>query len=322
MGTLTRRAERALLGELLRGGRLTDGFGCLRPGDFALERHRRVYAALTTAGQTWDGLSLGQHELAELAVASRTSPRYLSELRAACPDPSHAPAYAALVLEARVCRAVSVYAAAFSVEASLLRGDVGRLARAAGVGIHPAGRYASQMKLIAADMRRFAAWFNPDKTPAVPGPPTAPADGRARDEEIMLAVLIQQRPEAGQLMRMLRGTVFTDPLRQQVFLAVGSLDAAGQPVDELTVDWELVRFLASVGVKPANTGPVTGQASYVMRLAAVDFGREETARAAGALGGRLPGMLADPRPVSDSIASRPPTLSAAGHDDRRPVARM
>jgi len=248
--------------------------------------------------------ALGQRETAELAAASRTSPRYLAELRAACPDPLHAPAYAALLLEARVCRAVSAYAAAVSLEASQLRSQVGRLAQASGVGNHPADRYAAQMKLIAADMRRFSAWFNPDKTGAVTGPPAAPADGRGRDEETMLAVLIQQRPEAGQLMRMLHATVFTDPLRQQVFLAIEILHAFGQPIDELTVDWELVRALASVGVKPANIGSAVGQPSYVMRLATANFGREETARAAGALGERLAG-----------------TLGAVGHD-RGPVPRM
>jgi replicative DNA helicase len=236
MGGLTKRVERALLGAMLSGGKLTDGFAYLRPGDFALERHRRVYAAITTEGQTWDRLSPGRREVVKLAVASRTSPRYLGELRSACPNPFHAPAYAALVLEARVCRAVSAYAAAFSVEASLLRGEIGRLGRVPRAGVHPAGRYVSQMKLIAAEMRSFSAWFNPDKTQAVPGPPVAPADGRPRDEEMILAALIQQRPEASQLMRMLRSTVFTDPLRQQVFLAIEGLHVAGQPIDELTVD--------------------------------------------------------------------------------------
>ena len=321
MGGLTMRAERALLGALLRGGRLTDGFGGLRRGDFMLERHRRVYAAITTAGQTWNRLSLERCEAAELAAASGTSPRYLGELQAACPDPFHAPAYAELVLEARVCRAVSAYAAAFSLEASLLRGQVGRLARASGVGIHPAGRYAAQIKLMAADMRRFSAWFNPDKTRAVPGPPVAPADGRARDEEAMLAVLIQHRPEAGQLMRMLHAAVFTDPLRQQVFLAIESLHAVGQPIDELTVDWELVRALASVGVKPANTGPATGQPSYVMRLAAADFGREATARVASALGERLTGTLTGPRLVSDNLSPHPPALGAPNRE-RGPEPRL
>lgn len=321
MGGLTKRAERALLGALLHGGRLTDGFGCLRPGDFALERHRRVYAAITTAGQTWDRLSPGRREAAELATAARASPRYLGELCAACPNPFHASAYAALVLEARVCRAVSGYAAAFSVEASLLRGEVGRLARASGAGIHPAGRYVSQMKLIAADMRSFSAWFNPDKTGAVAGPPVAPPEGRARDEEIMLAVLIQQRPEAEQLMSMLHATAFADPLRQQVFLAIENLHSTDWPTDELTVDWELVRVLASVGVKPANIGPATGQPSYVMRLAAADFGRAETARVAGDLGERSAGMLPGPRRVPDSSATRPPALGAAGHD-RGPVPRI
>ena len=220
-----------------------------------------------------------------------------------------------------MCRAVSAYAAAFGVEASLLRGEIGRLARASSAGIHPAGRYVSQMKLIAADMRSFSAWFNPDKTQAVPGPPGGLADGRAGDEEMILAALIQQRPEAGQLMRVLRSTVFTDPLRQQVFLAIEGLHAARQPIDELTVDWELVRVLASAGVKPANIGPATGQPSYVMRLAAADFGREETARVAGALGERLTGTLIGRSPVPDSIAPRPPALGAAGHE-RGPVTRM
>ena len=321
MGGLTRRAEQALLGALLSGGRLTDGFGCLRPGDFALERHRRVYVAIASAGLSWDGLSLGRRETVELAAASRTSPRYLGDLRAACPDPSHAPAYAALVLEARVCRTVSMYAAAFSVEASLLRGEVGRLARASGFGIHPADRYASQMKLIAADMRSFSAWFNPGKTLAVPRPPMTPGDGRARDEEMVLAVLIQQRPEAGQLMRMLHATVFTDPLREEVFLAIASLHVARQPIDELTVDWELVRLLASVGVKPTNVGPAKGQLSYVTRLAAVDFGREETARVVGALGERMAGTLTGLRPLQDSSLPRPPELDAASHVGT-PVSRL
>lgn len=321
MDGLTKRTERALLGALLHGGRLTDDLGCLRPRDFALERHRRVYAAITTPGRLWDRPGPRRHEAVELAAASRTAPRYLGELRAACPDPFHAQAYAALVLEARVCRVVSAYAAAFGIEASLLRGEVGRLARASGADSHPAARYVSQMRLIAADMRRFSAWFNPDKTRAVPGPPADLATGRAKDEEIILAALVQQCPEAGQLMRALHAGVFTDPLRQQVFLAVESLHATGRPIDELTVDWELVRVLASVGVKPMNIGVATAQPSYVMRLAAADFGREETTRVAGTLGERAAVELTGPRRLPDGVTPRPPAPDAAGHD-RGPVPQI
>ena len=66
MRGLTMR-QAALLRALLSDARLTGGFGCLRPGDFMLERHRSVYAA------SWQEAdlgcpSLGRREAVELAA--------------------------------------------------------------------------------------------------------------------------------------------------------------------------------------------------------------------------------------------------------------
>ena len=101
MANLTYRAERALLGALLRDPDALDDIRFLTAGDFASDQHREVFSAIAAAhAQAPDD----SHAPFEFAVAFSAPPpgisvRYLQALSETCPDPANVRAYARMVME-------------------------------------------------------------------------------------------------------------------------------------------------------------------------------------------------------------------------------
>ena len=105
---------------------------------------------------------------------------------------------------------------------------------------------------------------------------------QAAAEERVLVALIQGHRETRQVMGMLSGGAFADPLRREVFQAVRALFASGRPIDPLTVDWEVTRSRSSSG-RP-ETGPTADSGdSYVTRLSRTTVGDGPVTRTADAL---------------------------------------
>lgn len=300
MSTLTNRAERALLGAMLRDPGLAHELGYVQTADFELARHRMVHTAIReTAGSRDTDRPWTQ---AVAARAGADAPLdYLDELGAACPDPLHGRAYAALVLEASFQRTMRDLTADASATAETIGYDAARLADARSPAAFTATRLAGDADYTARAISVHAARFDPGAMYA-PAGPAAPARGQpAHDEELLLRALVAGHPATPRVLALVRPAAFTDPLRRDVFTAVRAADAAGHALDPLTVDWELGRLQARRGDRVPEAG--SGEPSYVTRLARARPAGEKVMQAARLLAARQPSRT--PAPVPAQQPARP-----------------
>lgn len=164
---------------------------------------------------------------------------------------------------------------------------------------------------LAIALRAHAAAFDPDRDPAraehevaavpepappvlgVPGPasiaawyeaaglrPCGPLSREAR-EELVLASVLQRDDAARAIPNWLPASAMTGP-RRELLTAITALARRGDPVDEVTADWELTRARSLTGAQPGDTA----YAARVVRLSvgagtavtiAHDLYREHTA---------------------------------------------
>jgi hypothetical protein len=301
MPSLTERAERALLGALLLDPRRFEQLPRLTPDDFGPGAYRRAFAILEQALTSAD------------ATIEAISPDQRAALKQSCPDPDHIPAYAQMVIEAGLRRALLAHALRLEHAAGDLHYQARRLEQAASPGgtaqdmlerplRTPAGhaeppvkRLLSHELLVSMALREHVKAFDPDREgpplppraepgtgtgPAVISPATAtwhsaiesaaPArDESAVREERVLASVIQRHHQTSDLPGWLPADVFTSAACQEVFAAIVSLHIRGEPIDDLTTDWERARLQATAS---GTTGPDT---SYAQRLARMPVGPAE-----------------------------------------------
>ena len=94
--------------------------------------------------------------------------------------------------------------------------------------------------------------------------------------------LLQQHRESDQILAFLPAAAFTSPERQEIFRAIRRLRQASQPVDELTVTWELATGSDSFTQRHGNSGLAFDAYTTVMRLAsASDAGQSPPKEARG-----------------------------------------
>jgi hypothetical protein len=108
-------------------------------------------------------------------------------------------------------------------------------------------------------------------------PPVPRRDTDAEREEHVLASLIRQHPETSDVPGWLPAEAFTSPARREIFTAIVRLHRRGEPVDELTADWERARHQATT---PDAPRPDT---SYAQRLACLPVHPAEALAASRAL---------------------------------------
>jgi hypothetical protein len=162
MGILTRRAEQALLGAMLRQPGLGTRLDYVEGADFAASEHRVLHRAIMTASQSWQG-DKPWRDAVLAAAGPDIQSGYLSELEAACPDPLHGKAYAALVLTAYAHRALLESADDdHSGLSRTLSYDAERLLRAGADGGRHADGLAQHTGRVAEALRKWATRSDPD----------------------------------------------------------------------------------------------------------------------------------------------------------------
>lgn len=299
MANLTYRAERALLGALLRDPGALDDIRFLTAGDFASDQHREVFSAIAAArAQSPDG----SHASFEVTVAFSAPPpgisvRYLQALSETCPNPANVRAYAGMVMESSLRRELLTHAQRLFRDAGDLHFEVGRFSKAATPGDRVQD-FPTHLLRLAHAMWTRARTFDPGtETPdgrhpaadpaatahvplAGSSSPTAMTEAEAeeqvRQEEAVLADLIQHHWQNSDVLDWLPAEAFTAGPRRDVYEAITALTRSGQPVDQLTIEWHLASSRAShvragltepgVSAGPATWADIHG---YVGLLAAV-----------------------------------------------------
>lgn len=322
---LALRAEQALIGALLA-----------EPWH-ARDRH---YANLTLKHPTYQAVAreisgarmyLGAldnpdrliDQIAERLQLPGVDTAYLTDLARACPNPADIAIYSSMVTEAQV--------------RSYLAGHADRIAAKANTTATEPGQdpQLSALKRLAEVLRRQAAepvvaeQNNPAPAPYTnttavePVTETQPLT-RARQEELILADLLQHRGQVSEV-EWLSPEVFAPGPRREIYETIVTVDSYGEPVSELTVEWELDRRRTEAGrqdqPEPDRTDPATGP-DYVARLAvtavavgvAVEIGGqllEDTLRVTlAAEAAKILTRSAEPAPATEATATAQPNLTA------------
>lgn len=161
---------------------------------------------------------------------------YLHGLARACPDPADIAIYARMVAEAQVRRTLASYAE--RIELPTIN-----------PGQDPEPGYLPRL---AEALRRQASLEpdiseknNPAPVPYVNSATAEPVSAletltRARQEELVLADLLQHRGQVADI-EWLSPEVFAPGPRREIYETILTVDSYGEPVTELTVEWELDR---------------------------------------------------------------------------------
>jgi len=333
MDSLSQRAERALLGAILLGAGRTAALPRLEPGDFADQAHRELFTMLTTdPGQT--GSAYGREYLDDLQRSCPHpghAPAYgrmviEATLRRQLTGHALRLELGAGDMHYHARRLTETTHPGGSAE-ELLKQD---LLTGEGRAEPSVERLLSHQLLVSLALRAHVKAFNPDRESAQPprshvvaevlpvpsagvaawaaaaSAPLRAGDAAALLEEHVLACALRREPQAD-VTGWLPGEAFSAGPRRELYTAILALRARGEPVDELTADWERARHQAP---------PADGQAAdttYARRLAGIRTDPAEALRAAHRLFSQRLSTACTPAglPVVGAIEPAPTGLSAA-----------
>ncbi|MFB6617433.1 DnaB-like helicase N-terminal domain-containing protein [Streptomyces sp. NPDC056367] len=240
-------AEQATLGAVLlephQLGRLAPW---LQPAHFYRPIHQALYAAaLKLRDDGHPAASLGAEEpvplswLADTVVEAGAQTRgvtasYAHQVVSSCPRPGHAVVYGRMVLEGAIRRSVAQHATQLHQAA---RADAPRGTSEESV------RQAEALSTALRDLGgRWGTDVQPVPHPLPPSSVPAELDAQLLAEEEYLLGSLSARPEQlDQVMSWLHSGDFADAGHQQVYRALAALHHRGEPVDQLTVLWEIQR---------------------------------------------------------------------------------
>jgi hypothetical protein len=284
---LTRRAEQAALGAMIADRQLAARLGYLEPTDFTDPRHQWVFRTVRRLSATQQHAPGNWSDLIAKTAGRWVTRKYLDELAAACPDPAHGPAYGAMLVQAAIHRQARGHADQMDDQAAALRAEGSRLSAANAPG---AGQ-ASGLGALLAEVARAVRGHTAALAPATPSPVAGPRPGAApakpagpaavtlaeQREELVVSAVLQEHPQAGQILSYLPAAAFSSPARQEIFRAARRLNQFGRPVDELTVSWELATHAAvTVVLSPGSTPQPQEPDGYVGRLAGTDISTSQS----------------------------------------------
>ncbi|MCY0955146.1 DnaB-like helicase N-terminal domain-containing protein [Streptomyces sp. H27-S2] len=233
-----RFAEQALLGAIILEPLRIKTLGPLGPEHFSLAMHGALFAAMSaltppapeihTREPVWITALLDHAR----PHARGLTASYLHTLTDACPNPSHAPAYAQMILANRARLTIRSAAERLVQSAS----DPGLP--------NPAAHVLDRADAVTALLDDLAGLFpsHPGSLPrtVLPPPPTRDTETGtdAAGEEQLLLSTAAARPACLPEMRWLRPEDFTVPLHGVLYRCMASLAYRGDPVDAVTVLWE------------------------------------------------------------------------------------
>ncbi|CAL9366085.1 hypothetical protein SUDANB105_00765 [Streptomyces sp. enrichment culture] len=246
-------AEQALLGALLLDPTLLEGLAELEPASFGNPFHAALFAAMRTVpapeeqahrtGLDWMNAVLGQAQTETAGLA----PSFLHTLISACPRPSHAPAYAAMIRSDHARRTVRLHAE--------------RLAQAAADSTVPdrSGHTLDAADALARHLDELAIRFPSHSSPMPRTPPPSSAPQLADTEEALeaeqwLLASAVASPAHVKEMRWLSANDFLHPVHAGLWQCVTALAHREAPVDPVTVLWEAQhRGVLAAGITSGET---------------------------------------------------------------------
>ncbi|UYB40900.1 helicase DnaB [Streptomyces sp. Je 1-4] len=244
------QAEQAVLGAVfLAPGQLAHLSPWLRPEHFSRPVHTALYAAMLklraddhpaakAQGAGPVPMSWMADTVAEASQHTRgLTASYAHSLVSACPRPEHAVVYGRMVLEGAIHRSVTQHATRLhqAARADAIRG-----------GVEETVHHAQVLTDVLSDLaRRWGGEPRPVAPPAsAPPPPVHPQpvdEQLLADEEFLLGCLSARPQKLDEVVGWLHPSDFADAGHQQIYRSLGALHHRGEPIDQLTVLWEIQR---------------------------------------------------------------------------------
>jgi hypothetical protein len=245
MPNLIHRTEEALLGALIYDPSLTSDVPYLLPAHFDDPDHQVIFAAIIDIRANnpalW-GAAMATQIAVQVDVPAITQDR-LDTLAMAAPDASSVAVYGRMIQEAGLYRDLAAHAERLTQAAGPIRGVDPQLDHLDALATALNGHNATFQEHFRAEITYEVAVAAPQQ------------DVRALREEQVLADLIQHPQYLHDVVAWLDPEVFTTPDRRQIFEAVVAVDRYGEPVEELTLAWELARVRAAEASRTLDTDP-------------------------------------------------------------------
>jgi replicative DNA helicase len=221
------RAEQAVIGAALRDSRLLEDIAYLTPDRMAHPTHRAILSALIESRTNDPTASPTQlpERIAEYTAIPGVNAGYLQRLADSVPEPRNIAAYARLVQEAAVRRDLARHVDRFRSAEAGLDGPDPELARVT---------QAIRRTEPAIPVSKL------DEPAPTPYESRTRADVRLNRYDSVLAALIQQPEQVREISIWLYPEVFEGE-RREVYEAVVAVAERSEPVDQLTVAWEIHR---------------------------------------------------------------------------------
>ncbi|WP_404868409.1 DnaB-like helicase N-terminal domain-containing protein [Kitasatospora griseola] len=239
-------AEQAVLGAcLLDPSRVGLLDGWLEPRHFYRPAHERFFAILLAqhaAGHPALAPGAGNEQLRDWALTAITAAAreipgvtasYGHTLVSACPRSEHATSYGRMVLETAVRRALDEHA--HRLLAAVQTASVEATVELTGALHSVIQRLADAWGTIDQRSRR------PLPTPPSPENASTALEGAREHEQALLSSLLSAPGRIPEIAASLVGEDFVDPGHRAVYLAMTALAHRREPLDELTVLWEVQR---------------------------------------------------------------------------------
>lgn len=271
MSDLTTSAERALLGALLTDPDQLNELRYVRAVDFESERHREMYAAIQevhAAAPYLSGAAFADSVAAHLRTIDYVWE--IDELHALalnCPDPDHAPTYARMVQEAGFRRDLAEHAerigniAESGTEPEVISEHLALLSEALGTHATRFGPMAELAQI--SDIATGRAVVDIDQTDP---------ERLARQDQV-LADLMRHPEDIREVSTWLSSDNFAAGPRREVYETIVYIDSLDEPVDEITVAWNLARRAAAydaLGTDQYGLQPYSGVPTYITTLRDLD----------------------------------------------------
>jgi len=299
MGTLTDRAERAVLGAML-----ADPAACrtlrrvLQPGDFQDPWYQRIYQVITSVSK--DGQRDAARLRAAVCQADPSLTRYdLDQLADGCPNPQHGTAYGSMLVFGYSQRYLAERGQELNARAGQLRRHAGIISRAdAGAGDAIASA-ATHLSRLGNALRAHAATGVPAETGTAIPVLRYPATEQARREELVLAAFVHMKPaDVKDILWVVGPQDIKDPYRRAVLEVIDAMVWDGRPIDELTLDW-------AIAERGLPLQPKGGGATFGERLARLPVNHQEALTAARALQGQQASTKLGATPQQQGVAGTP-----------------
>ncbi|MEV7601675.1 DnaB-like helicase N-terminal domain-containing protein [Kitasatospora sp. NPDC089797] len=231
---LVLRAEQAVIGAALRDRQRLDDIAYLTPDRMAHPTHRAVLTALIdsrTSSPTTPTAQLPELVAQRTAIPGVTAD-YLRRLADAAPLPRAIASYARMVQEAAVRRDLAQHVDRLRTATPGLRGPDPVLDRLA-----QAMRHTEHAAPVAKYNEPTPAPYEPRARPAGEG--EVRVETRLERQDAVLADLLQHPEQVREVSTWLYPEVFEEGPRREVYEAIVVVAERGEPVDQLTVEWEV-----------------------------------------------------------------------------------